>query len=109
MIRSLLLWLTVPWVVMGVGLTSGNVSNIADYFYPRTGNLFVIAWWASLWILILIFSVWLWFQSGAEKLIKYPGFLRANATNPGTIKLIYLLTLFSNVVVTVIIFSLEKK
>jgi hypothetical protein len=109
MICSLFLWLMLPWVIMGMGLISGNVSDISDYFYPRTGNPFVITWWASLWILILLFSVWIWFQDGAEKLIKYPGFLRANLSNPRTIKLIYLLTLFSNVAVTIIMFSWEKK
>ena len=88
LIRGYVVGTNIPWIVMGIGMTIGGISNIADYFYPRSGNLFVISWWISLWSLILLLSYWIWFRGGAEQLTKYPGLLKGNPTNPGKIKLI---------------------
>jgi hypothetical protein len=108
-IRSLALGLTVPWVVMGIGLTGGGVSKLADYFYPRAGNIFVLAWWVSLWGVILLYSSWILFRGGAKMLIDYPGLFRGSPSSPQTIKLMCLLSLLSSVVVSVMMFSIHKK
>lgn len=109
MLRGFFLGMSVPWIVMGMGITTGGVSKIADYFYPRIGNRFVIAWWVSLWVLILLYSYWIWFRGGAEMLIKHPGFLKGNPSNPRTIKLMSLVSVVSSAVVAVIMFSLEPR
>lgn len=98
LIRAFFLGMSVPWVVMGVGLAIGSVSNIADYLDPRAGNPFVIAWWVSIWVLLLSFGYWIWFQSGAEQLIQHPGLIRGNPTSPKQIKLGWLLLLLIGVV-----------
>ena len=109
LIRGYVIGMSIPWIVMGIGMTIGGISNIADYFYPRAGNQFVIAWWVSLWALILLFSYWVWFRGGAEQLIKYPGLLQGNPTNPKTIKLMSLVVFISGIVSSGVIFFLETR
>lgn len=109
LILSIFLCLNIPWIVMGLGLTSGSVSNFANYFYPRYGNPFILAYWASILGLIFVYNTWIWFAGGAEILIKYPGILKFNPSNPKTIKLTSLLLLISCTFITVVIFSLERK
>jgi hypothetical protein len=99
--------MSLPWVVMGIGMTIGNVPNIKDYFYPRIGNQFVIAWWVSIWALVLFLSDWIWFRGGAEKLIRYPGLLRGNPTDPKTIKIGCFLAFLGNIVASSIVFLWE--
>jgi hypothetical protein len=109
LIRGFLLSMNVPWVVMGFSLTTGGVSSTADYLYPRTGNQLVVAWWISVWSLILLLSHWILFRGGAEHLIKHPGLLRGNPTNPKTIKLLWLLAVIGNIVASGVIFSLKPR
>lgn len=108
-IRGFFLGMSFPWIIMGIGMTWGGVSKIADYFYPRTGNLFVIGWWLSVWVLLLFYGYWLWFKGGAKMLIEHPGFFRGNPSNPRTIKLMWLLSAFTSAVVTGIIFYQEPR
>ncbi|WP_414550749.1 hypothetical protein [Anabaena sp. CCY 0017] len=109
LIRSFFVGMSIPWIVMGIGMTIGGVSKITDYFYPRTGNQFVIAFWVSIWALIILSSYWIWFRGGAEQFIKYPGVFKGSPNNPQTIKLMWLLSLIGDIVVQVIIFSLEPR
>jgi hypothetical protein len=94
---------------MGLGLTSGGVSNLANYFYPRYGNPFILAYWLSILGLIFIYNAWIWFASGAETLIKHPGILRFNPSNSKTIRLTSLLLLLICTSITVVMFSLQRK
>ncbi|MEA5554550.1 hypothetical protein VB713_26830 [Anabaena cylindrica UHCC 0172] len=107
LIRGFFLGMSIPWVVMGIGMTIGGVAQISDYFYPRNGNQFVIAWWVSIWALMILFSYWIWFRGGAEEFIKYPGLFKGNLKNPKTIKLMWLVSFISGIIAHAIIFSLE--
>jgi hypothetical protein len=109
LILSIFLCLTIPWIVMGLGLKSGGVSNLADYFYPCCGNLFILAYWSSILGLIFVYNAWIWFAGGAEILIKHPGILRFNPSNPKTIRLTSLLLLLICTFITVVMFSLQRK
>lgn len=87
LIRGFLIGMSIPWVIMGIGLGTGQVATITDYFHPRSGNQAVIAWWVSIWALFLFYSHWIWCQQGAEKLVQHPGLARGSPTNPKAIKL----------------------
>ncbi len=109
LIRGFFLGMSAPWVVMGAGLETGSVSNLTDYFDPRAGNPFVIAWWISIWILLLFLGYWIWFQGGAEQLIQHPGLLRGNPKSPKEIKLGWLLLSIVSAVAHGIIFFLKPR
>lgn len=109
LIRNFFNAMNIPWFIMAIGMKEGGISNVGDYFYPRNGNQFVIAWWVSIWSLILLSSYWIWFRGGAEKLIEYPGLFVGNPTKPQTIKSMWLRTLIGSIVASAIVFSLEPK
>lgn len=93
--RRLLLgyWLvlTLPWIVMGVGIVFGNVPTIWHFLYLNTGNLYVLAWWVVYWLIHAVLAYWILVGNGATTLIAYPGLLRGRPQNPKVIKLFVLL------------------
>ncbi len=109
LIRGFLIGMSIPWIVMGIGLQTGQVATIVDYFYPRSGNQTVIAWWVSIWASLLLYIYWIWWRQGAEKLVQHPGLMRGNPTNPKTIKLGSVLILVSGLIAHGIIFLQEPR
>ncbi|MBD0395870.1 MAG: hypothetical protein ICV52_19030 [Microcoleus sp. C1-bin4] len=71
--RGYLIYLNIPWIVMGIGILAGGVSDVFDYFYPRAGNPFVLAFHLSIIILWALSIYWIYFRGGAEFLVKHPG------------------------------------
>lgn len=107
MIRGYLFWLNIPWFVMGIGCILGGVPTVFHFLRPKDGNVFVIAWWLSVFILWIVSFYWIFFQKGAEKLAKYrmvyyhsPG-KSGYISNPTHIKLIYLLCLTGGLIAAV--------
>jgi hypothetical protein len=56
-----------PWVVMGWAIVVGGVPNIWYFFRPQDRNPYVLAWFATLFILAIGFAFWVFFLEGAEK------------------------------------------
>jgi hypothetical protein len=57
--KGYLLYMNIPWVVMGIGMIFGGVPSTLSYFAPRHGNLFVVAFHVSVVILWLLGIWWL--------------------------------------------------
>lgn len=51
LLRRYLIFLNLPWVVMGIGCTIGGVPSLLHYFRPTDGNPYVLAWFASIFLL----------------------------------------------------------
>ncbi|MEA5597326.1 hypothetical protein [Rivularia sp. UHCC 0363] len=107
LIRGFFLGTTAPWLVMGLGMTAGGIANIADYWVLQTKNPFVVAWWISIWTVILLLSYWIWFRGGAESLIKYPGLLSGSPNSPQAIKRMWLLAVMGSVIAVGVAFFLK--
>ena len=58
-----------PWLVMGAGILIGDVPNIWYYFRPQDRNPFVLAWFASVFLLAFYFAYWVFFRRGAQKVV----------------------------------------
>jgi len=56
---------------MGVGHLSGANLSVWDYFRPQNGNPWVIGWFASMFLLAIIFGVWVLFKGGAKDICEY--------------------------------------
>ena len=100
LIKGMLFWLSLPWVVMGIGCTVGGVPSVFYYFRPKDGNLFVLAWFATIFAIWAIGFVWIFFKGGADALAKYSGmivmrtgFQKKEIKNPAMIKLLWILML----------------
>lgn len=92
--RGYLVYLNIPWVVMGIGIVFGKISTIFDFFYGLRGfNPFIILFWISIILLWALLLVWIYFLGGAEFLIAHPGLLRGNIKSSKLIK-IYVALLF---------------
>jgi hypothetical protein len=72
LLRGYLIYLNIPWVVMGIGVVLGFVDGMFDYMQPRQGNLYVWLWHGTvvgLWGLAIL---WIYFRGGAEFLAAHP-------------------------------------
>src|SRR5476649_2000679 len=68
LIRGYLIWMNIPWLVMGIGCTVGRIPSMVYFLRPADGNPYVIAWYASVIAEWLLGSYWLFFKSGAKML-----------------------------------------
>lgn len=71
--RGGLFWCNVPWLLMGVGILSGQVRWMPDLLQPRSGNPYVVAWWWAMAGLLFLGTVWMFAGGGAEMLARHPG------------------------------------
>jgi hypothetical protein len=93
LLRGYFVWMNIPWVVMGAGCTFGEIPTIWHYFRPQDGNPYVLAWFASVFLVWLVGTFWLLFQGGAEMLVKHPGLFNVNISSPTKVKLFWLFCL----------------
>jgi hypothetical protein len=112
--RGYLIWLNLPWVVMGIGCTVGGVPSVLHYFRPRDGDPYVLAWFASVLFLWVFGTFWLLFRGGAESLARHPGAVEfryglksKDITSPAWIKAFWLLALTGGVVGFVVMWSMD--
>lgn len=66
-----LIVLSIPWIVMAVGTIIGGVPSVWHFFNPRAGNLYVLAFHATVVVLWVVGVVWIYLMGGAEFLIEY--------------------------------------
>ncbi len=111
LLRGYLIAMSIPCIVMGIGCTVGGL-QVWDYFNPRAGNPYVLAWYASIVVLWSLGTYWLFFRDGAEMLVKHPGlvtfrmgFSRTEISNPTVIKAFWLLCLAGGIVAVVMMSS----
>lgn len=105
LLKGYLLWMNIPWIVMGLGCTVGGVPSAWHYLRPRDGNPYVLAWFGSVFLLWIAGTFWLFFRGGAETLARHPGavelrygFKRKEITNPAMIKALWLLCLIGGII-----------
>jgi len=84
-----LILLSLPWIVMGVGCTVGGVPSVWHFFNPKDGNPYVLAWFASNFIMLAVISYWIFFMGGAQMLIRHHNVLSIDTSNPAVIKLVW--------------------
>ncbi len=107
LIKGFVMWTNIPWVVMGIGCLVGGVPSVFHYFRPRDGNLWVLAFFASVVLLWLLGTFWLFFRGGAEMLAKHPGFFHPPVRNPRLIKLFWFVCLAGGVLGVVVMVTLD--
>ena len=59
-----------PWLVMGFGQVVGRVPSVFHYFRPKDGNPYVWAFYATVFLISLVFAYWVYFQGGAKKAVE---------------------------------------
>lgn len=105
LVKGFLIWLNLPWLVMGLGIMVGGVPSVFDYFYPHSGNLFVIAFHATMIVLGALQTFWIYFAGGAEFLVRHPGVWNVDIRSPMVLKLLFALMLLGGVVAEIVMWS----
>ena len=97
LLKGYLIWMNIPWVVMGIGCTVGGVPSVWHYFNPQDGNPYVLAWFGTVFLIWILGTYWIFLKDGAEILVKHPGIIQFRSlmgskdiTNPLVIKLLWL-------------------
>ena len=104
--RGYLLYLNIPWAIMGVGMVLGGVPSFFSFFRPMNGNPFVLAFHASVLVLWMLSGWWLYFKGGAKFLAKYPGALGPVIESPTIVKIFLGSILFGSALVLALIWRL---
>ena len=105
LIRGFVIWGNIPWVVMGIGCVLGGVPSVFHFFRPRDGNPFVLAFFASVFLIWILGTFWLLFRGGAEMLVKHSGLFNVNVTSPHMLKLCWFLCLAGGIFGVIMMFT----
>lgn len=92
--RGFLFWANAPWVLMGFLILTGKVQDVFAFLRPELMDAWILLWLASLILILLIGSFWLFFLRGAETLASHPGVPYAPQARAGQIKIIWALLFF---------------
>ncbi len=105
LIRNGAVWLNVPWIVMGVGITFGDVPTVWHYFRPQDENPYVLSWFGSIFFLWCAGVYWIFILDGASTLVNHPGSF--NFSSPTQVKLILILCLAGGVAAVIMMYTMD--
>jgi hypothetical protein len=91
LVRGLLVFGNLPWIVMGAGILLGQVPSTFHYLNPRNGS-FVIAWYVVVVATWVATTYWIFCRGGAETLVRHPGLLNPSIRKPWVFKGLWLLS-----------------
>ena len=109
LIRGLVTWGNLPWLIMGAGILFGGVPSIFHYFNPRSPNPFVVAWFGSIFVLWVAGTYWLFARGGAEQLVRHPGLIQPQITSASAVKALWLLCLAGGIAAVAAMYFIEFK
>src|SRR5262249_32571488 len=90
---GLLIWGNLPWVIMGLGCLVGGVPTTFHYLRPPDGNPFILAFFASSFLIGILGTYWLFVRGDAETIIRHPGLFNVDFQSPAMLKLSWCLCL----------------
>jgi len=67
-IRGFVVYGSIPWAIVGIGVLSRQMPTSIHVVRPRDGNPFVLAFYASFFILWFATTHWIFFRGGAQQL-----------------------------------------
>ena len=105
LIKGYLVFLNIPWLVMGLGIIVGGTRGVLDYLDPRSGNPYVIAFHVTGFILWALAIFWIYISGGAEFLVRYPGVMNVDIKSPLVLKLLLALMLTGGMAAEIAIWS----
>jgi hypothetical protein len=105
LVKSYLVFFNIPWLVMGLGIIVGGTRGVFDYFDPRSGNPYVIAFHLTGFVLWALTIFWVYIAGGAEFLVRYPGVMNVDIKSPLVLKLLIALMLAGGMVAEIAIWS----
>ncbi len=105
LLKGYLVFLNIPWLIMGLGVIVGGTRRVFDYFDPRSGNPYVLAFHVTIIVLWALFIFWIYLAGGAEFLIRYPGVMNVDIKSPLVLKLLFGLMLVGGMAAEIAMWS----
>lgn len=84
--RGVAVWLTLPWLVMGLGCVVGAVPGVMHFLFPIWGGSFVWLFWAVVYAELLFLAYWGVFGRGAALLVRHPGVVNIHSVSVRRVK-----------------------
>jgi len=91
LIRGLLIWGNIPWLIMGAGMLFGGVPSIDHFMDLKSSNPFVLCWLASVGFVWAGGTYWIFARRGAEQLVRHPGLIPFPMVGPFMVKFMWLI------------------
>ena len=66
MLKHYAFWMSLPWIVMGVGIVIGGIPSVFHFFRPRDGNPYVLTFHVTVICLWILSVVWIYFRGGQK-------------------------------------------
>ena len=73
--RVWIIYGSIPWLIMAIGMLTGTTHNVFEYFNPKALNPAVLAFHFSLVLIYLLIAYWVFLNNGASFLSKHPGLI----------------------------------
>lgn len=105
LLKGYLVFLNIPWLVMGLGIILGGTRSVFDYFDPRSGNPYVIAFHITGLVLWALTVFWVYIVGGAEFLVRYPGVMNYDIKSPLVLKLLFAVMLLAGMAAEIAMWS----
>ena len=102
--QGFLLWGNIPWVLMGLGILSGQTTEVSEFLRPGEGNQFVLIWYAAMGGLLVLGTYWVYFGGGAEILERHPGMYMVPQWSANKIRLWWISVVIWNVAIATLLF-----
>jgi hypothetical protein len=102
--------MSVPWLVMGLGILVGGVSSLWRFFAPRHGGPWVLAFFVSVFAVWGVSAYWIFVGDGASaiadhQLMRVQGIRGRVELTPMLVKLFCVLSLLGGVLAVTLMFS----
>jgi len=112
--KGWLIWGNVPWIIMAIGDLTKITDGIGEYFNPRLLNPIVLIFHASIIVIWIIGSRWIYLEEGAEFLAKHPGLIHFHSfgtskdiTSSNTIKILWTLGIIGGIVGMIFMWTMK--
>lgn len=108
--KNILMFMNLPWLIMGIGIISGSVSSMFEYLLPAKGNPFITLFFISAALLWAVSLYWVFMLNGAEKaarfqIFRFNSFGKRSELTPDSIKLTIVLMVLAGIFATIMIFT----
>ncbi|MEM7187011.1 MAG: hypothetical protein AAF466_10160 [Bacteroidota bacterium] len=110
LMQGYLMVMIIPWLIMGVGITSGMAEGVFDFVNIRSDQFIVQTFFGYILGVWIVGFYWIFFRKGAEFIERHPGALQMRffvfrANTAISVKIFYVLFLLGIIFVFFVLYN----
>ncbi|WP_190811679.1 hypothetical protein [Flagellimonas sp. S3867] len=104
---------SMPWILMGLGVLTGQAESIFDFFNPRSEKWIIQLFFGYLIIIWMLGIWWIYFKKGAEFIEEHPGLVQRRTLSGKSnvtarqVKIFFPLMLFGGIMAIVLMWNMN--